>query len=62
MAPLCKSQIYGNTKQTIVAWTDDSKNPDTLLDESRVQLHKRKKYRAWLHNMINTHNTMYYQK
>lgn len=42
MDPLCKSQIYGNTKQIIVTWTDGSANPDILLDESRVQLPKKK--------------------
>lgn len=62
MAPLYKSQIYENKKQTIVAWTDGSENLDILLDESRVQLPKRKKCGAWLHNMMNTHNTVDYQK
>lgn len=62
MDPLCKSQIYANTKQIIVAWTDGSANPDILLDESRVQLPKREKYGAWLHNMINIHNAMDYRK
>lgn len=62
MDPLCKSQIYANTKQIIVTWTDGSANPDIFLDESRVHLPKREKYGALLHNMINIHNAMDYRE